>query len=81
MTVITEDAWLSELNRLFAKADDGFTTEELAEYSGHCRKWAQETVKKGIRAGVVRLAGRRTIVRIDGKEAWVPVYNVVKKNH
>lgn len=79
MATIDESEWLAELNSLSARGDEGFTSEELAQYAGHSRKWAQETVRKGIRAGKLILSGKRPIMASDGKASWAPVYNVVKK--
>ena len=72
--VITEDVWLEELNRLVARNDAGFTTEELADHLGCSHRWAQEKIKKGIKAGLVRYAGKRSVPATSGYMHPVPVY-------
>lgn len=76
---IRVEEWLAELEKLSAAQADGFTTNEFLEASGKSRRWALDSIGRGIKAGVLEYAGKRTVSRIDGSPTKVPVYRVVHK--
>lgn len=75
--VIREGEWLKELERLSRKNDEGQTAEELANAMGRGVGIVRNLIAQAMAAGWVTV-GRRSKLRIDGKNNLVPVYLIRK---
>ena len=73
---ISVEEWLLELQRASAHQDDGLSAEEWAERLGCSTRVARERLKRAWKLGWVKV-GRRTNVRMDGRQNQTPVYLVL----
>ena len=72
---------LNEINRLQSEQITGFTTAELMEKTGKCDNWCREHIRKLIKLGKLKLAGRVERTTIDGKRCKVPIYQPIKESN
>ena len=81
MMVITYDQVLKDIEELSQKNPDGFSTAELSDVTGHSGAWCRKHVRKLIEVGKVRYNGKKSIKRIDGATAYIPVYTFVENKN
>lgn len=78
-TASAMDEWLDALKSKQSRGPEGATARELAKAWGVGIDRAQELLRAMIEDGRVKLAGKRSVPRIDGKMGEAPVYAVVKR--
>ena len=77
MAVITEKAWLDELERLSRKNDDGMTSEEWCASLNRGSAYVKTMLKRAKAMGWLAV-GRKTREGLDGRMYQAVVYRVVK---
>lgn len=60
--------------RRYEETENGWTTAEYAEQLGVSRPTARRHVLEGIRAGTIKLVGRRRFNYSERSACWLPVY-------
>lgn len=73
---VNVSAWLDELAALGKRNDEGHTMRELCELAGLSNRTMEQRLRRAQEAGRL-FVGRRTVPRIDGIPAQVPVYRVL----
>jgi len=74
---ITNTEWLAELARLSNRSDEGLTCNEWAAETGMSKGNMRMRLKGAQEAGWLKV-GRRRITALDGKQAMIPVYHIIK---
>ena len=72
---IRHEDWLAALLAAQAKNDGGLTSQEWAERMKCSHKTALERIRKANAKGWVTV-GRRSIITLDGRQAYAPVYTI-----
>jgi len=76
MSNLTHEAWMTELAKLSRRSDAGRTRLEWATLADVSERIMGTRLAEMNRLGWVKL-GWRSIVRIDGRPAKVPVYQII----
>jgi len=72
--VIPYEQVLKEIEELKKKSPDGFTTSEMMVHTGHSDNWCRARIRELINAKKLKFNGKKSIERIDGATAYIPVY-------
>jgi hypothetical protein len=72
--VIPYEQVLKEIEELKKKSPDGFSTSEMMAHTGHSDNWCRARIRELINAGKLKFKGKKSVERIDGATAYVPVY-------
>jgi len=71
---VSFDEVLHEIERLSQRQPDGFTVREMSMAVGKSPKWCRERLRDLIDAQKVEWNGEKTVLRMDGRPAQIPVY-------
>jgi len=74
------DGWIADLDAIASKATqaEGYSIEEIADAMKVASACARSRLKKALKAGLWKFAGRRATISSDQKKAWTPVYAPVR---
>lgn len=65
---------LQEIERLSQRQPEGFSVREMSQAIGKTPKWCRDRLRDLIDAEKVEWNGEKTVIRMDGRPAQIPVY-------